>query len=331
MIEATAQPGAAAAAARPREASIVSLAAVPGALSVPNADRAEAMGVTPAWIMKRIGVSERRVAPPDQPLWALAAEAGRAAIERAGLAPAAIDAILVATCTHDHVMPSAAALVGGELGAAHAAAMDVNAVCNGFVSAVAMGSAAIEAGRFDSAVVIGADVLSRWVDASDRRTAPVFGDGAGAVVLAPASGAGRIGATVLRGDGDGAGLIRCPRDGTMRMEGEETYRHAVARLAEVTLAVLERGGLKPDAIDLFVYHQANVRILRAVGDRLGIEADRVVNAMTLTGNTTAASIPLALAHAAADGRLRPGARVLAAGFGSGLSFGAMVVDWEAAT
>ena len=316
-----------------RTATITALAAVPGELRVANATTAEAMGVTEAWIMKRTGVLERRVAPADLPLWALAADAGRRALERAGVAAADVDRIIVATCTHDQVMPAAAALVAAELGAPHAAAMDVNSVCNGFIVALEMGSAAIEAQRADRVLVIGADVLSRWTDPADPRTAPVFGDGAGAVLLSPAGvdGDGAIGAAVVGGDASGAHLIRCARDGTMQMAGQETYLKAVTRMTQVTEDVLDRAGLGTADIDLFVYHQANARILRAVGERLALDPDRVVNSITRTGNTSAASIPLALAHAAEDGRLVSGTRVLVCGFGSGLSFGAMIIDWQAAS
>ena len=312
-----------------RTTRIEALAAVPGALSVPNAEVATATGVTEEWILKRIGIRERCVAPPEQRLWELAAEAGRAALARAAADPDSLDLILVATCTHDHIMPSAAALVSAALDAQRAATMDVNSVCNGFLCAMSMGAGAIESGRSKRALVIAADMLSRFVDRTDRRTAPVFGDAAGAVVLSRDSGMARVGAHVLRSDGRCADAIRCPADGKMHMEGEQTYRHAVDRMSEATCDVLERARLELDDIDLFVYHQANVRILNALATRLALAPDRVLNAMTFTGNTSAASIPLALAQAEAQGRLKPGTRVLAGGFGSGFSYGAMIIEWEA--
>jgi 3-oxoacyl-[acyl-carrier-protein] synthase III len=321
------QPPAHAGRAGTRTASLLSLSSVPGSLTVRNATVADRMGVTEQWIMKRIGVRERRVAPPDQQLFELAADAGRQALESARVDAAMLDLVIVATCTHDHIMPSAAAFVGAELGATRAGTMDLNSVCNGFISAVAMAASSIEAERAETVLVIAADVLSRWVDPTDRRTAPMFGDGAGAVVLGSAEGRARIGDSVLRSDGSGVDLIRCTRDSTMCMAGEETYRRAVARLSEVTLEILERGGLAIADVDLFVYHQANARILKALGERLGAHPDRVVNAMTSVGNTTAASIPLALAAAERQGRLHQGALVLAGGFGSGLSYGALLMEW----
>jgi 3-oxoacyl-[acyl-carrier-protein] synthase-3 len=309
-------------------ARIGALAGVRGAVTVRNADSAAVAGVTEDWVLKRIGVRERCVAPPDQRLCELAAEAGEAALARSEIGAEDLDLVIVATCTHDHIMPSAASLVSAAVGAREPATMDVNSVCNGFLSALTVGAGAIESGRCGHALIIGADVLSRFVDATDRRTAPVFGDGAGAVVLSPDTGVARLGAHVLHSDARGAELIRCSSTGPMHMEGERTYRNAVDRMSEVTLSVLERAELDLGDIDLFVYHQANVRILKAVGARLGLDPDRVLNTMESTGNTSAASIPLALAEADAQGRLEPGTRVLAAGFGSGFSYGAMIFDWD---
>jgi 3-oxoacyl-[acyl-carrier-protein] synthase-3 len=313
-----------------RGAAVASLAALPGRLTVSNATAAERLGVTEDWIVKRMGVRERRVAPDDQTLSEMAVEVSRLALERAGVEPSTLDLILVATCTHDHLFPSASAFVSGALDARRAGTMDVNAACNGFVSALTLGTAAVEAGRSDRVLVVGADVLSRWIDPDDRRTAPMFGDGAGALVLVPTESSGRIRECVSHTDGSCAHLIYVRHGGHMHMEGSETYKQAVKRLVEVTLEVVDRAGMELGEVDLFVYHQANVRILKAVGERLGVPPEAVVNGMTSVGNTSAASIPLALAAAEEDGRLKEGAQVLAAGIGGGLAYGAIVLEWGAA-
>ncbi len=297
---------------------------------VENAAIASRLGVTPGWIESRTGISARRAIAPGDTLVDLAARAGRAALEAAELDPAAVDLVLLATSTADDVLPNAAPLVAGALGARRAGAIDVGAACTGFVAGLALGAAQIEAGRARTVLLIGADVLSRHTDPDDRRTAALFGDGAGAVLLAPAGDGerGAIGPVVLGADDAGAGLLRITRErGVVEMDGQAVFRHAVARLAEVTLAACEAAGAPLEAIDLFVYHQANARILRAVGDRLGLDPARVVDAIGPHGNTSAASIPLALDAARRDGRLRDGTRVLLAAFGAGFSWGGAVLEW----
>jgi 3-oxoacyl-[acyl-carrier-protein] synthase-3 len=225
-------------------------------------------------------------------------------------------------------MPNTAPLVAAELRAHRAGAMDVGAACTGFLYAVAMATAQIEAGRAQQVLVIGADRLSGWLDPDDRRTAALFGDGAGAVLMSAAEAPGRVGPTILRADGARAESIIAHReDSILRMEGHDTFKHAVLRLAEVTQQATEAARLGLEDIDLFVYHQANRRILRSVGQRLGLDFDRVVDCVERYGNTSAASIPIALAEATADGRLRDGARVLLAAFGSGFTWGGVVVEW----
>ena len=313
-----------------RGAAVASLAALPGRMTVSNAAAAERLGVTEDWIVKRMGVRERRLAADEQTLSELAVEVSRLAVERAGVDPATLDLILVATCTHDHLFPSASAFVSAALDAPRAGTMDVNAACNGFVSALAMAAAAVESGRNDRVLVVGADVLSRWIDPHDRRTAPMFGDGAGALVLVPAAASRGVREVTLRTDGACADLISLRHGGVMHMEGGETYRQAVRRLVEVTRDVVDRAGMQLGDVDLFVYHQANVRILKAVGERLGVDPGTVVNAMAGVGNTSAASIPLALAAAEDDGRLEPGTTVVAAGIGGGLAYGAVLLEWGSA-
>ena len=204
--------------------------------------------------------------------------------------------MLVATTTPDEVMPNAAPLVAHELGAVRAGAFDIGAACTGFLSALAVGTGQIEAGRAQCVLVIGADFMSRILDPDDRTTAAVFADGAGAVVLQATGETSRIGPIVLGADGAGADHIIVPREeGVIRMRGHETFREAVARLSLATVQAVRAAGARLDDIDLFVYHQANGRILSAVGERLGLPADRVVDCISEYGNTSAATLPLALA------------------------------------
>ena len=303
------------------------------ALAVPetivsNAPIAARLGVEERWIVERTGILERHVARPGERLSDLAAAAGRLTVERAGMDAAELDLLLVATTTQDELTPNAAPLVAAALGATRAGAIDVGAACTAFVAGLGLGAGQIEAGRADSVLLIGADVLTRYVDPDDKRTAALFGDGAGAVLMTAAE-EGRTGPVVLHADGTMPDLIRAPYpEPTIRMRGHETFKHAVARIAEVTVEAMSAAGVEADEIDLFVYHQANRRITRAVGERLALPAERVVDCIDRYGNTSAASIPIALAEAEADGRLTPGARILVAGFGAGLTWGGTVLEWD---
>ena len=326
MPEALVSPRPAAARERMRGATVESLGTALPRRAVANAPIAEAIGVVDGWIESRTGISERRVAGDDESLTGLATEAGREALARAELDPAELDLVLVATFSQDDLLPNAAPLVAHALGAVRAGAFDVGSACTGFLTALDVATALVEADRAERVLVIGADVITRFVDPRDRRTAPLFGDGAGAVVVGPSPAPGLIGPAILRADGGGAGHIYARRDdGVIRMDGHETFKAAVARVSEVTLEALEAADLATADIDLFVYHQANARILRAVTERLGLPAERVVNAISALGNTSAASLPLALA--AADPA--PGARILLAAFGAGFTWGATTLTWHA--
>jgi 3-oxoacyl-[acyl-carrier-protein] synthase-3 len=295
---------------------------------VANAEVAERIGVTDDWIVKRTGIQSRRVIAPGERLADLAAEAGRDALERGGVDASELDLVLVATTTSDELLPNAAPLVAHALGAARAGAFDVGAACTGFLSGLAIGAAQIEAGRASNVLLVGADAMSRITDPDCRQTAALFADGAGAALLSANHGEGRIGPVTLGADGSGAGLIRVERaEALIRMQGHDTFKHAVARMSEATLAALELAELDLEDIDLFVYHQANARILRAVGEQLGLPRDRVVDCIGGHANTSAATLPLALAHAREEGRLQAGARVLLGAFGAGFTWGAAVVEW----
>jgi 3-oxoacyl-[acyl-carrier-protein] synthase III len=303
------------------------------AVSVPetvvtNAEIGARLGVDDDWIARRTGIRERRIARDDERLETHATESARAALARAGVPVSEVDLVIVATTTPDEVMPGAAPLVAHALGATGAGAFDVGSACTGFLSALAIGAAQVEAGRSRCAVVIGADFMSRITDPDDRATAAVFADGAGAVVLEQTQDEGRIGPVVLGSDGAGADHIKVERaDGRIRMRGHETFREAVARLTLCTHQAVRAAGVGLDDIDLFVYHQANGRILSAVGERLGLPPGRVVDCIGQYGNTSAATLPLALAFSEREGMLSPGDRVLLGAFGAGFTWGATVLEW----
>jgi 3-oxoacyl-[acyl-carrier-protein] synthase-3 len=299
--------------------------------AVASAAIASRLGVDEEWIVRRTGIRSRHIAGPDELLSDHAAEAARRALARAEVAAGDVDLVLVATTTADKVLPNAAPVVAHQLGADRAGAFDVGAACTGFISALAIGFAQIEAGRADCVVVVGADLMSRITDRTDRPTAAVFADGAGAVVLVATGEVGHTGPVVLGADGDGAGHIVVERDeGLIRMRGHETFRAAVARLSEATIEAATGAGVRLAEIDLFVFHQANGRILGAVAERLDLDPDRVVDCIGEYGNTSAATLPLALAFSEQHGLLSAGDRVLLGAFGAGFTWGAAVLEWGGA-
>ncbi len=207
----------------------------------------------------------------------------------------------------------------------------MGAACTGFLSGLSLGAAQIESGRAERVLLIGADFVTRITDYDDRRSAPLFADAAGAAVLGAANGSGWIGPIVLGADGSHAGtIIATHAERKLRIDGPEVYRNAVARMGEVTLEAVARAELSLDEIDLFVYHQANARITRALGERLGLEPERVVDCIETLGNASAATLPVALVSALDDGRLKPGVRVLLSAFGAGFTWGGGVIEWGAA-
>jgi 3-oxoacyl-[acyl-carrier-protein] synthase III len=313
----------------PARPAVLSVAAEVPSARVTTAELAERLGVSEDWIVSRTGIRARPVAAPDERLSDFAARAGLEALGRAGVDPSDVDLVLVATLTQDELMPNAAPVVAHEVGAHRAGAIDLGAACTGFLSGLSLGAAQIETGRAECILLIGADFTTRIVDWDDKRTAPLFGDGAGAVVLGPVTGeVGAIGPIVLGADGSGAPAIQIAHDDRkLRMDGPEVYRHAVARMGEATLAAVEGAGLTLEDIDLFVYHQANGRILRALAERLHLPSERVVDCIENLGNSSAATLPLGLVAAEADGLLKPGARVLLSAFGAGFTWGAGVIEW----
>jgi len=310
-----------------RTASIIGLGHWSPAEVVPNSALAGRLGVDDAWIVKRTGVQTRRRAAPSERLSDMATWAARRALSDAGLEPNDIDLVLVATMSQDEITPNTAPLVAHELGAERAGAMDIGAACSGFLAALRMAAGQIETGRADKILVIGAEALTRLLDFDDPKTAHLFGDGAGAVVLG-ADGAGAIGPITLAADGSLGPAITCSyEDRVIKMDGHSTYQTAVKRLCEATVAAVARAGMELDDVDLFVYHQANGRIIRAVGERLDLEPAKVADYVAHMANTSAASIPLTLSLLREDNRLRAGQKVLIAAIGAGFTWGAGIVEW----
>lgn len=309
---------------------------------VPNADLAERVGSSDEWIRTRTGVRSRYFSAPGTGVSELAIGAGGKALERAGLP--AVDAVILATSTPDRPCPATAPAVAAGLGMAGVAAFDVGAVCSGFVYGLAAGAGLIRADVADRVLVIGADVFSSILNFDDRTTSVIFGDGAGAVVLrrGAAGEPGQIGPFDLGSDGRGADLITVPAGGSRQrlsgivpgpeehfftMAGKQVFWRAVRAMVRSSRAVLEQAGWRAGDVDRLVCHQANLRILGHVADELGITGDRCVRDIDRVGNTAAASIPLALDRAWADGALRPGDRVLLTAFGGGLAWGSAALTW----
>ncbi len=312
-----------------KSASIAGLGVSLPETVVSNGPIAERLGVSPDWITARTGVVERRVAAEGEGLVDFAFEASSAALSEAGVEATDIDLVLVATCSFDLLCPTASALLAARLGTGCAAAFDINAACSGFLSGLSTATAQIESGRARNVLVVGADLMHRVIDHDDRSTAGIFADGAGAVVVSAGEGSSRIGQVLLGSDGDRGDLVEATRaEAVIHMKGHDTFRQAVERLEEVTLAALAAANTDLEHIDLFAYHQANSRIIEAVGERLGLDAEKVIDCVPKYGNTSAASIPIALGEARSQGRLETGDRVLLGAFGGGLTWGATVVEWD---
>jgi 3-oxoacyl-[acyl-carrier-protein] synthase-3 len=281
------------------------------------------------WIVRRTGIRERYWLNGRQTLADLAVDACEAALADAGRRGDDVDHVIVSTITPDRLTPGLAPEVAMRIGAKEAGAVDVNAACAGFLYALDQAAAMVESGRANVILVVGAEALSRITDAGDRGTAILFGDGAGAVVVAGGELERGCGAFELRSDGQHADLLYASRDERLlRMEGREVYRHAVARMVEATRTALDRAGLVPGDLDLFVAHQANARIIEAAAAELGIPHERVALNVDRVANTSSASIPLALWHAERDGLLAPGATVALSAFGAGFVWGAGIVSWK---
>ena len=306
---------------------------------VTNDELARSVDTSDEWIYERTGIRERRIAAEDEKTSALGAAAAEAALQSAGAAAADIDLIVLATTTPDETFPATATQVQALIGANKAAAFDVQAVCSGFIFGLAVADSFIQTGRAETALVIGAETFSRIVDWQDRDTCVLFGDGAGAVVLRASNGAGTgadrgILSTHLHSDGrfhdllytDG-GPSSTRTVGQVRMVGKEVFRHAVANLASVLEEALTANGLEAEDIDWLVPHQANKRILDSTARKLGLPPEKMVVTIERHANTSAASIPLALAEASSDGRIKPGDVVILEAMGGGFTWASCVLRW----
>jgi len=312
-----------------RTARITGLGHYAPARVVPNAEIGPRIGVDDEWIVRRTGIRSRRWAAEGETLADMALAAATSALDDAAVDASAIDLVLVATMTADQICPNAAPVVAHALGAVNAGAIDVGAACTGWLAGLRLAAGQIESGRAERVLLIGADRLSAITNLDDPATASLFGDGAGAVVVgADGEGAG-IGPITLDADGSLGDRITAGYgdDRALKMDGHSTYQVAVKRLTQSTLAAVERAGLELDDVDLFVYHQANGRIIRAVGQRLDLPDERVADYVAGMANTSAASIPLALGLLREDGRLRIGQRVLVGAIGGGFTWGAGLLEW----
>ncbi|MBJ7329822.1 MAG: beta-ketoacyl-ACP synthase 3 [Solirubrobacteraceae bacterium] len=309
-------------------AAVLGLGAAVPPTVVTSAEIAERIGVEPGWIERRTGIETRRHLQPGETMTALASEAARAALADAGVDAGELDLVLCATTQGDNLLPNLGPQVAAAIGATSAGGCDVGAACAGFVAALPMAAAMIETGRAQKILLIGADGLSRYLNHHDKVTAALFGDGAGAIVLAASEDGPGIGAVRVRSDGDQGHIVGIPgTHGPIEMDGHATFLGAINNLTETTREAVLANGLTLDDIDLFVYHQANRRILNGIAERLEIGPDRVVDAIAHGGNTSAASLPLALNAARDAGRLLPGTRVLLGAVGSGFTWGAGVLTW----
>jgi 3-oxoacyl-[acyl-carrier-protein] synthase-3 len=289
---------------------------------VTNVDLESTLDTSDAWIVERTGIRERRIGGTTA---GLGIDAARVAMDRASVSGADIDLVLLCTSTPDEAMPAGASVIQHELGV-RGGAVDLNAACSGFVYGLVAADGFLRAG-LRRVLLVGAETMSRIVDWDDRGTAILFGDGAGAVVLERGDGPGRVLGFDLGSDGSLRHILHADTAGTIEMDGPEVFRRAVRVVVDSAEAALAAAGITADDVTLFIPHQANARIITSACARLGIGDDRTLNILATTGNTSAASIPMALAGAADDGRLRPGDLVLMTGFGAGMSWASAVLEW----
>ncbi len=324
------------------EMASIGVAVPPGIMT--NADLTRMLDTSDEWIVERTGIRERRIATPEQSVAMLSREAAEKALARAGLTAADIDAIVLATATPDRLLPSTACDLQALLGADNAAAFDISAACPGFVYATTVAEGLIASGQSEVVLVVGAEKLSTITDFQDRSTAILFGDGAGAAIVRRASGENGRGilSTFIKSDGKLAPLLYIPGGGAvdpisekvvcershyMKMAGREVFKAAVLTMAEACDEALRRAGVSAEEVDLLIPHQANIRIIEATAKHAGMPMSKVMVNVDRFGNTSSASIPLALDQAIAEGRVKPGSLLLLVAFGAGLTWGSIVVRW----
>lgn len=297
---------------------------------------------TDEWIVSRTGIRERRIAAKHETTASLATRAAERALDTTRLDPGDLDLIIVASATPEHLFPATACLVQNSLGATHAGAFDLSAACSGFIFGLNMAAQAIRSGSLNNVLVIGSETLSRFVNWEDRGTCILFGDGAGAFVLEARESPGGVLSCVMRSDGSGGNLLEIPAGGSrqpasletvhkrqhlIQMNGREVFRFATRVMAAATREVVKKASLDLDHVELVVPHQANLRIIEAAARGLHMPIERFMVNVDRYGNTSSASIPIAIAEGVADGRIRPGSLLLAVTFGAGFTWGAAVIRW----
>lgn len=325
-----------------RTASIIGTGSYAPDRVMTNADLEKLVDTSDEWIRTRTGIRERRIAGPEEPTSELAAKAARAAMENAGVAPEEIDLILCTTVTPDMFFPNTACFVQTKIGAVNAVCFDLSAACSGFLFGVETARRYIETGACNTVLVIGADKLSGIVDWADRNTCVLFGDGAGAAILRHREGSGGILSTRMGSNGNLADILYIPGGGSahpatapdaaehpsnIRMNGRETYKHAVTAMVSASQQALADAGVSPAEVACFIPHQANLRIIEAIADRLEISLDRFMINLDRYGNTSAAAVAIALDEANRTGRFKRGEKILMVVFGGGLTWAATVVEW----
>ncbi|MEZ0396924.1 MAG: beta-ketoacyl-ACP synthase III [Anaerolineales bacterium] len=308
-----------------------------------NADLEKMVDTSDAWIVERSGIRERHIAGEGESSATLGVRAAWRALEVAGVRPAEIDLIICATSSPEHIFPATACIIQDKLGAARAGAFDLSAACSGFIYALQMAAQAIRSGALKTVLVVGAETLSRLTNWSDRNTCILFGDGAGAFVLQASRQPGGVLSAVLRADGSGADLLAVPAGGSrhpathetveaglhyIHMDGREVFRFATRVMGNATQQAVTAAGLDLADVRWIVPHQANIRIIEAAARFLKLPLDRFIVNLERYGNTSTASIPLAVCEAVADGRIQPGDRLVLVGFGAGLTWGALVAEWS---
>lgn len=309
-----------------------------------NHEIAKFVDTSDEWIVSRTGIRERRIADDNETTASLATKAAFRALDRTDLHPRDLDLIIVATATPEHLFPATACLVQDNLGANNAGAFDLSAACSGFIFGVSMAAQSIQAGAMQNALVIGSETLSRFINWEDRGTCILFGDGAGAFVLQADERPGGILASVMRSDGSGGSLLSIPAGGSrtpasletvhtnqhlIQMNGREVFRFATRVMADATRDVTEKAGIRVDDLDIIIPHQANSRIIEAAARGLDLPMDRFMVNLDRYGNTSSASIPIAVCEALDCGRIEPGDRMVMVGFGGGLTWGALAMEWVA--
>ncbi len=326
-----------------RNATITGIGKYIPAKVLTNKDLEEMVETSDDWITTRTGIKERRIAAEDEPTSELAINASKKALEDADLAPEDLDLILVATVTPDMIFPATACILQEALKANNASAFDLEAGCSGFVYALSTATQYIKTGMYDNILVVGAETLSKITDWEDRSTCVLFGDGAGAAVLQPTDNNEGLLAFELGSDGKGADVLKVPAGGSLqpaseetvnnklhyiKMEGNQVFKFAVKKMGSASLEVIERAGFKPEDVNLFIPHQANTRIIEAAAKRLNLEDDKVFVNLPKYGNTSSASVPIALIEAREKGLINYGDIIVLVAFGAGLTWASTLIKWN---